>query len=63
METPEINSEWEHSNGQRYIVGLIANNHSTNQEKYPTIVIYRGKYNCKLWAWPLHDWHHSMKKV
>lgn len=63
MELPKINSEWEHSNGNRYIVGLITNEHSTNHEKYPITIVYRGKLNCKLWSRPLHDWHRSMTLI
>lgn len=55
-------SRWRHSNGNIYAVILIANEHSENQDRYPTTVVYRG-YNGKTWSRPLSDWHRSMTKM
>lgn len=55
-------SRWRHSNGNTYAVILIANDHSENQDRYPTTVVYRG-YNGKTWSRPLSDWHRSMTKM
>ena len=55
-------SRWTHSNGNIYAVVLIANEHSENQDKYPTTVVYRD-YNGKTWSRPLSDWHRSMTKM
>ena len=55
-------SRWTHRNGGIYAVILIANEHSENQDRYPTTVVYRG-YNGKTWSKPLSDWHRSMTKM
>lgn len=59
VQIPEIHSEWLHTNGTEYKVVLIANEHSDQQDKYPTTVVYTGK-NSKVWSRPLSDWHRSM---
>ncbi len=56
---PRPGSTWEHSNGNRYEVVLLANEHSVN-EKYVTTVVYRGVNN-RIWSRPLSDWHRSMR--
>ena len=55
-------SRWQHINGNYYNVLLIANEHSQNQENYPTTVVYRGDNNL-VWSRPLRDWHRSMTLV
>lgn len=55
-------SRWRHSNGNIYAVILIANEHSENQDRYPTTVVYRD-YDGKTWSRPLSDWHRSMTKM
>lgn len=55
-------SRWRHSNGNIYAVVLIANEHSENQDRYPTMVVYRD-YDGRTWSKPLSDWHRSMTKM
>ena len=55
-------SRWKHSNGNTYAVLLITNEHSENQDRYPTTVVYRD-YDYKTWSKPLSDWHRSMTKM
>lgn len=55
-------SRWTHRNGGIYAVILIANEHSENQDRYPTTVVYRD-YDGKTWSKPLSDWHRSMTKM
>lgn len=55
-------SRWRHSNGNIYAVILIANEHSENQDRYPTTVVYRD-YDGRTWSRPLSDWHRSMTKM
>ncbi len=55
-------SRWRHSNGNIYAVILIANEHSENQDRYPTTVVYRD-YDGRTWSKPLSDWHRSMTKM
>lgn len=55
-------SRWKHSNGNTYAVILITNEHSENQDRYPTTIVYRD-YDYKIWSKPLSDWHRSMTKM
>lgn len=55
-------SRWKHSNGSTYAVLLITNEHSENQDRYPTTVVYRD-YDYKTWSKPLSDWYRSMTKI
>lgn len=55
-------SRWTHSNGRTYAVLLITNEHSENQDRYPTTVVYRD-YDGRTWSKPLSDWHRSMTKT
>lgn len=55
-------SRWKHSNGSTYTVILITNEHSENQDRYPTTVVYRD-YDYISWSKPLSDWHRSMTKM
>lgn len=55
-------SRWTHSNGSAYTVILIANEHSENQDRYPTTVVYRD-CDYEVWSKPLSDWHRSMTKM
>ena len=56
---PEANSVWEHTNGNLYIVLMIANEHTADPEKYPVSVVYQGT-NGNVWVRPANDWHRSM---
>lgn len=58
----EIGSVWWHTNGNRYRVVALANEHTQLPEKYPVTVVYEGFSNGCIWARPLSDWHRSMKK-
>ena len=40
MLVPSLGSKWQHTNGNIYKVTCITNEHSENQEKYPTTVVY-----------------------
>lgn len=55
-------SRWRHSSGNIYAVILIANEHSENQDRYPTTVVYRD-YDGRTWSKPLSDWRRSMTKM
>lgn len=55
-------SRWKHSNGSTYAVLLITNEHSENQDRYPTTVVYRD-YDGRTWSKPLSNWHRSMTKM
>lgn len=59
----EIDSVWQHYNGQRYKVLLIAGQHSENLERYPITVVYQNIENKRIWTRPLNDWHRSMTKI
>ena len=56
---PEKDSMWYHSNGNKYTVLFIANEHTVNSDKYPITVVYQGE-NQKIWSRPFSDWHRSM---
>lgn len=53
------NSEWIHTNGNKYIVLCIANEHTERPNQYPVTVVYQGE-NLKIWSRPLTEWHRSM---
>lgn len=55
-------SRWRHSNGNTYTVLIITNEHSENQDRYPTTVVYRD-CDYEVWSKPLSDWHRSMTKM
>ena len=55
-------SRWTHGNGSTYTVIIVTNEHSENQDRYPTTVVYRD-YDYKTWSKPLSDWHRSMTKI
>lgn len=61
VEEVKLRSRWTHSNGNTYTVFLITNEHSENQERYPTTVVYID-CNGTTWSRPLSDWHRSMTK-
>lgn len=52
-------SEWVHTNGNKYRVLCVANEHTAHPDKYPITVVYQGE-NLKIWSRPLNDWHRSM---
>lgn len=57
---PEINTLWEHRNGNQYTVLDFTNIESENQSHYPTTIIYRNVQNGKRYSRPLMDWDRSM---
>jgi hypothetical protein len=61
-EIPKIDTRWRHTNGNHYIIYDVTNLHSTNLEKYPIRISYRGD-NGFTWSRNLDDWHRSMTKV
>lgn len=52
-------SEWQHRNGQHYVV-LMVTNESDRQDEYPATVVYMGVHNGARWSRKLCDWHRSM---
>jgi len=61
QDVPKIGSKWQHTNGIKYQVTLIANSDSIN-DKYPVTVVYQGD-NKKVWSRPLSDWGRSFKQI
>lgn len=59
---PTIGSLWQHYNGVIYEVIYLANIDTTDSEKYPETVVYKG-VNGKIWTRPLKDWYRSFKQV
>lgn len=62
VEEVTLLSRWTHINGNTYTVLIITNEHSENQDRYPTTVVYRD-YDGRTWSKPLSDWHRSMTKM
>ena len=62
VEEVTLLSRWKHGNGNTYTVLIITNEHSENQDRYPTTVVYRD-CNYEVWSKPLSDWHRSMTKM
>lgn len=62
VEEVTLLSRWKHGNGNTYTVLIITNEHSENQDRYPTTVVYRD-CNYEVWSKPLSDWHRSMTKI
>ena len=56
---PDLESRWLQRHGQEYEVVGYANIDTTDPEKYPITIIYRGT-NGKIWTRPLADWSRSM---
>lgn len=60
-------SEWRHTNGNLYMVDLVANFNEGDdverREKYPPTVVYSNVHNGNIYARRLDDWHRSMTKV
>lgn len=60
---PKPETLWQHHNGGVYRVLHIANQQTTNPDKYPVTVVYQGVVNGAVWTRPLSDWHRSMTSV
>lgn len=60
IEIPCDDSVWQHTNGNRYQVVLIANNNGYKTDKYPQTVVYRNVSNRRVFSHKLSDWHRSM---
>ena len=58
------NSVWKHTNGNLYIVLVIANEKADESriQQYPVTVVYGGE-NGNVWSRPLTEWHRSMSYV
>lgn len=52
-------SVWVHTNGNRYMVLMLANEFTEHPDRYPATVVYRGE-NGRIWSRALSDWHRSM---
>jgi hypothetical protein len=59
---PRPTSEWQHDNGNVYIVLCIANEFTEQPDRYPQTVVYMG-LNGRPWSRPASDWHRSMTPV
>lgn len=59
---PELNSKWEHYNGNLYEVILIANEYTEYPDKYPITVVYKGN-NGRIWCRPLTKWFDSFTLI
>lgn len=59
MAAPEPRSVWQHRDGDIYTVERLTNEHSTQPDRYPVTVVYRGQ-DGKVWSRRLADWHGSM---
>ena len=60
----KTNSVWKHTNGNLYIVLVIANEKADESriQQYPVTVVYGGE-NGNVWSRPLTEWHRSMSYV
>lgn len=56
---PAPRSVWQHRDGDIYTVEMLANEHTSQPERYPVTVVYRGQ-DGKVWSRRLVDWHGSM---
>lgn len=64
MTVPDVGSVWVHYNKKTtYEILFVTNEHSEDQQRYPTTVVYRGLDNGRLWSRPLNDWHRSMTEI
>lgn len=59
---PIPNEIYDHHNGSRYVVLVIANEHS-EREEYPVTVVYQGLHNKKVWTKPLDNFLRRMKRT
>jgi hypothetical protein len=62
LQLPRPTSEWQHDNGNIYVVLCIANEFTEQPERYPQTVVYMG-LNGRVWSRPASDWHRSMTLV
>lgn len=63
MNIPKLKSVWQHKHGSIYIVDAIANERSTNLDKYPVTVVFRNKIADTVWCLPLDSWHNSYTEI
>lgn len=56
----EIGSKWVHHSGRKYEVVLVSNQHSTNIERYPITITYRGP-NDRVWSKPIDRFLDTME--
>lgn len=54
-----IGSVWTHSGGDVYVVEGHTNLHSTQPDRYPPSIVYRGP-DGRIWSRPVADWSRSM---
>lgn len=60
---PKVGTIWQHYNGQQYLVLMIANEMSTNPDKYPPSVVYQNVVTLTVWCRPVSDWARSLTPV
>lgn len=58
---PTPDSFWVHKDGAIYQVIQLANVDSTQPDRYPVTVVYRGE-DGKVWSRPASDWYRSMRQ-
>jgi len=58
---PEQGTLWDHTNGNQYVVEDFTNIQTTNQDQYPTTIVYKSVLTRRLYSRPLMDWDRSMK--
>ena len=59
LEKPGVGSPWIHTNGNRYTVLMLTNEHTEHPDRYPVTVVYKGE-NGRIWSKSLADWYQSM---
>ena len=62
LEKVEAGTIWQHKNGNKYSVVLLANERSERLEEYPVMVVYENIDNHTVWTRKLTDWHRSMTR-
>jgi len=58
-EFPAPGTRWSHKNGNVYEVVMLSNLGSSDVQRYPVYITYKGA-NGLVWTRALHDWHRSM---
>lgn len=62
IETPPVNSVWQHTNGNQYQVAVITNATSI-KPNYPPTVVYFNVINDTWWSRPVSEWARSMTRI
>ena len=59
---PKPRSIWRHHSGRCYTIIILANEHSTDLDKFPVYPVYQGS-NGRVWTRPVKDFMEKMKWV